>query len=47
MEKLICKQCRKEIKENKEGDLKYCQGHNLLTRRLYITKETDDYGKKL
>jgi len=47
MLKLICKKCRKEIKENTDGDLKYCQGHNLLTGRLYITKGTDDYGRKL
>jgi hypothetical protein len=27
MAKIICKKCGKPIKENTDGNLKYCQGH--------------------
>jgi hypothetical protein len=31
-----CKKCNKQIKENTDGNLKYCQGHYLINE--YIIK---------
>ena len=28
-----CKKCNKLIKEDTEGDLKYCQGHSIFEER--------------
>jgi hypothetical protein len=28
--KMKCKKCNKLIKENTDGNLKYCQGHSIL-----------------
>ena len=30
--KMICKKCNKPIKEDTEGDLRYCQGHSILDK---------------
>lgn len=30
MGKLICEICKKQIKEDTEGNFKYCQGHDIF-----------------
>jgi hypothetical protein len=32
-QELICKKCNKPIKEDTDGDLKYCQGHSILEQK--------------
>ena len=43
MANLKCKICKKPIKEDTEGNMRYCQGHYLFTK--LTIKDNIDYHK--
>jgi hypothetical protein len=41
--KTFCKVCCRDVKENAQGDLRFCQGHSAL--RKYDHKMAEDVNK--
>lgn len=46
MAQLRCPQCHKPIKENTDGNMRYCQGHDFLSDHIQVVSITPDAKPK-